>query len=111
LILDLRDTPSGGDTDVAERSSVALSTTRRDISASSNQERPPLSAGQLGQGCRCPRANGEATAFVLVDHWTGSMARGWRSALMRLSAHDCRNQDGWLLGGTGDFTLPHTGVQ
>ena len=48
---------------------------------------------------------------VLVDHWTGSMGEGLAIGLDAAKrATIVGTKMAGLLGGTADFTLPHTGV-
>ena len=48
---------------------------------------------------------------VLVDHWTGSMGEGLAVGFDAVAhATVVGTKMAGLLGGTGDFTLPHSGV-
>jgi hypothetical protein len=113
LIVDLRNTPSGGSTDVAEP------ILGRFISRSAAYQR----VFDPGPGKHFPkdswlkpvRPRGpfvvQAKLVVLVDHWTGSMGEGMAigfDALHRATVVGTRMAD--LCGGTGEFVLPHTGI-
>ena len=113
LILDLRDTPSGGSTDVAEP------ILGRFITKPAGYQR----VFNPGPGKHFPkdswlktvRPRGpftiQAKLVVLVDHWTGSMGEGMAigfDALHRATVVGTRMAD--LCGGTGEFVLPHTGI-
>jgi C-terminal processing protease CtpA/Prc len=112
FILDLRDTPSGGDTDVAEPM------LGRFIDTPTSYQR----VFELGSGRRFPQDSWakdvdprepvvKQPLVVLVDHWTGSMGEGLAigfDAAKRATIVGTKMAG--LLGGTSDFTLPHTHV-
>ena len=112
LILDLRNTPSGGDTDVAEPILA------RFITAPLSYQRvfEPSSGGSFPKDswtkdidARDPPV--KQPLVVLVDHWTGSMGEGLAigfDAAKRATIVGTKMAG--LLGGTSDFTLPHTHV-
>lgn len=112
LILDLRNTPSGGDTDIAEP------ILGRFIETPLAYQRvfEPAAGGHFPQDSWTkdidPRAPAvEQPLVILVDHWTGSMGEGLAigfDAAKRATIVGTKMAG--LLGGTGDFTLPHTQV-
>jgi carboxyl-terminal processing protease len=111
LILDLRDTPSGGNTSVAEP------ILGRFVVRPGGYQR----VFDPGLGKRFPRDSwlkelnprGPAIAarlVVLVDHWTGSMGEGMAIGLDGLHrATIVGTRMAGLSGGTGQFALPRTG--
>ena len=112
LILDLRNTPSGGDTDVAEP------ILGRFIEAPLSYQR----VFEPGSGRRFPQDSWtkdidpreppvKQPMVVLVDHWTGSMGEGLTVGLDAAKrATIVGTKMAGLLGGTSDFTLPHSHV-
>jgi carboxyl-terminal processing protease len=112
FILDLRNTPSGGDTDVAEPILA------RFITAPLSYQRvfEPSSGGSFPKDswtkdidARDPPV--KQPLVVLVDHWTGSMGEGLTigfDAAKRATIVGTKMAG--LLGGTSDFTLPRTHV-
>ncbi|MEO1967472.1 MAG: S41 family peptidase [Sphingomonadaceae bacterium] len=113
VILDLRDTPSGGNTDVAEPILGRL------IAHTGHYQRigaPDMrSYGTKGSVLRPIAPRGpftlSAPLVVLVDRWTGSMGEGMTVGLKALDrAKVVGARMAGLRGGTQDFTLPHTGI-
>jgi C-terminal processing protease CtpA/Prc len=113
LIVDLRDTPSGGNTDVAEpmlgRFTARTAAYQRVFDPGAGRRFPRDS--WLKQVA--PRGPFTVTAnvIVLADHWTGSMGEGMA---IGLNAFDHAQIVGTtmarLSGGTGEFVLPNTRV-
>lgn len=112
LILDLRNTPSGGDSDVAEPvlghfidreagyqrvfNPAPGKSFPKDSWVKPVKPRAPHFAGRL---------------VVLSDHWTGSMGEGMTVGLDGLHrAVTVGTAMAGLSGGTGPFTLPHSGI-
>jgi C-terminal processing protease CtpA/Prc len=112
LILDLRNTPSGGDTDVAEP------LLGRFISAATGYQRVfepalgrsyPKDSWVKDVDPREPLV--KQPLVVLVDHWTGSMGEGLAigfDAVKRATVVGTKMAG--LLGGTGEFTLPNSQI-
>jgi carboxyl-terminal processing protease len=112
LILDLRNTPSGGDTDVAEP------ILGRFISAATGYQRVfepalgrsyPKDSWVKDVDPREPVV--KQPLVVLVDHWTGSMGEGLAigfDAVKRATVVGTKMAG--LLGGTGEFTLPNSQI-
>ncbi|HEX9138428.1 MAG TPA: S41 family peptidase [Steroidobacteraceae bacterium] len=112
LILDLRNTPSGGSTDVAEPI----------LGRFINKSSPYQRVFEPGPGKSYPKDSWLKTAIprapyvqaklvVLVDHWTGSMGEGIAigfDALRR--AQIVGTAMAGLRGGTGEFTLPNSKI-
>ena len=109
LILDLRNTPSGGSTDVAEP------ILGRFISRTSAYQRVfdpgpgktfPKDSWLKTVAPRGPQV--KAKLVVLVDHWTGSMGEGMTIGLDALRrARIVGTRMAGLCGGTDEFTLPN----
>jgi carboxyl-terminal processing protease len=112
LILDLRETPSGGTTDVAEP------ILGRFISKTSAYQRVfdpgpgktfPRDSWLKTIAPRGPRVN--AKLVVLVDHWTASMGEGIAIGFHALHrAKIVGTPMAGLRGGTGEFTLPNSKI-
>ncbi len=108
LILDLRNTPSGGSTDVGEP------ILGRFISKTSAYQRVfdpgpgktyPKDSWLKTAAPRAPQV--KARLVVLVDHWTGSMGEGMTIGFDALHrAKIVGTSMAGLCGGTGEFTLP-----
>jgi carboxyl-terminal processing protease len=114
LILDLRDTPSGGNTTVA-RGILGRFTTRE-----MPYQKHMLPEEERQYGIRrswielvSPRgafASG-APVVILVDHWTGSMGEGIAIGLDGMGAATVVGTEmARLLGATSGITLPNTGI-
>ncbi len=112
LVLDLRNTPSGGDTNVAEPIlgrflDNAIGYQR--VFEPGSGHRFPQDSWVKDVDARAPTVKQPLVA--LVDHWTGSMGEGLAIGLDGTKrATIVGTRMAGLLGGTGDFTLPHTGV-
>lgn len=112
FILDLRNTPSGGDTDVAEPI----------LAHFINAPTPYQRVFEPGSGRRFPQDSWtkdvdprepivKQPLVVLVDHWTGSMGEGLAIGLDAMGrAPIVGTKMAGLLGGTSDFVLPKTRV-
>jgi len=112
LILDLRNTPSGGSTDVGEP------ILGRFISKTAAYQR----VFDPGPGKTYPKDSWLKTAaprppqekarlVVLVDHWTGSMGEGMTIGFDALHrAKIVGTPMAGLRGGTGEFTLPNSKI-
>lgn len=108
LILDLRNTPSGGSTEVAEPilgRLIAAPAGYQQVFVPGHDARPWTK--QLA-----PRAPHEARPLVvLVDRWTGSMAEGMAIGLDALGrATVIGTPMSGLRGGISSVTLPHSGI-
>lgn len=108
LVLDLRNTPSGGSTDVAEpilgrfveRAAPYQQVFDRAV------DRAPWSKPVAPRPPYEPRP-----LVVLVDHWTGSMGEGMAIGLDGLGrARVVGTAMAGLQGGISSFTLPRTGI-
>ena len=112
LILDLRDTPSGGDTDVAEPilgRFIDNAMAYQRVFEPGSGRRFPQDSWAKDVDARPPAV--KQPLVVVVDHWTGSMGEGLAigfDAAKRATVVGSKMAG--LLGGTGDFTLPHTQV-
>ncbi len=112
LILDLRNTPSGGDTDVAEPILGHF------VNSAFGYQRvfEPSSGGRFPDNSWVKDVDGRDPFYkqpvvVLVDHWTGSMGEGLAVGLDATKrATVVGTKMAGLLGGTGEFVLPHTQV-
>jgi carboxyl-terminal processing protease len=113
LILDLRDTPSGGDSDVAEpiigRFIARPAAYQRVFDPAPGKRFPKDSWLKTVQ----PRGpfTARARLVVLVDHWTGSMGEGMAvgfDALHRATIVGAPMAG--LRGGTSEFVLPRTAI-
>ena len=112
LILDLRNTPSGGNTDVAEP------ILGRFIAGRVGYQRVfdpgPDKSFPKDSWVRWVRSRGETVTqplAVLVDRWTGSMGEGMAIGFdgMKRAAVVGTRMAG-LCGATSDFTLPKSGI-
>ncbi len=114
LILDLRDTPSGGNTTVAR--GIMGRFIRRDMP----YQKHSLPAEERQYGTKrswielaSPRGEFTYTApmVVLVNHWTGSMGEGITIGLDGMKrAIIVGTEMARLLGATSGIKLPHTGI-
>lgn len=112
LILDLRNTPSGGDTDVAEpilARFVATPLSYQRVFEPGSGRTFPNDSWTKDIDPRDPTV--KQPLVVLVDHWTGSMGEGLTVGLDAAKrATIVGTKMAGLLGGTSDFTLPHSHV-
>jgi carboxyl-terminal processing protease len=114
LILDLRDTPSGGN------SSIARGILGRFVGRESPYQKHVLTSEERETGIRrswlelvSPRGPFvyRRPLAVLVDHWTGSMGEGVAIGLDAVaSATIVGTSMAGLAGGTYHLTLPRTGI-
>lgn len=114
LILDLRDTPSGGNTTVAR--GIMGRFIRRDTA----YQKHSLPAEERRYGTKrswvelvSPRGEFIYTApvVVLVNHWTGSMGEGITIGMDGMRrATVVGTEMARLLGATSGIRLPHTGI-
>ncbi|MEJ0027807.1 MAG: S41 family peptidase [Rhizomicrobium sp.] len=112
LILDLRNTPSGGNTDVAEP------ILGRFISAPSGYQRVfdprPGKVAPAGSWVRKVAPRGTTVTqplAVLVDRWTGSMGEGMAIGFDGMTrATIVGTRMAGLCGATSDVTLPRSGI-
>lgn len=114
LILDLRDTPSGGNT------TVARGIMGRFIRREMPYQRHSIPAEERLYGTRrswieivSPRGEFSymAPVVVLVNHWTGSMGEGIAIGLDGMArATVVGTEMAGLLGATSQITLPHTRI-
>ena len=112
FILDLRNTPSGGDTDVAEPilgRFIESPTPYQRVFEAGSGRRFPQDSWTKDVDPREPTV--KQPLVVLVDHWTGSMGEGLAigfDAAKRATIVGTKMAG--LLGGTTDFTLPHSRI-
>ncbi|MFM7412293.1 MAG: S41 family peptidase [Planctomycetota bacterium] len=113
LILDLRDTPSGGNTTVAR----AIMGRLVDTEAAYQRHEAPWEDRRFGVRRAwlelvAPRAAAyRRPVVVLVDRWTASMGEGLAAGLDGLGrATVVGTRMAGLLGGTRGYTLPHSGI-
>jgi carboxyl-terminal processing protease len=112
LVLDLRNTPSGGNTDVAEP------IMGRFIDKEAPYQRVfvpgPGKTFDKDSWLKTVKPRGETVTkpmVVLVDRWTGSMGEGMAIGFDALGrAKIVGTRMAGLLGGIGDFKLPRTGI-
>jgi C-terminal processing protease CtpA/Prc len=114
LVLDLRDTPSGGNTTVAR---AILS---RFVEAEAPYQRHAIPAEERRYGVKrtwveivAPRGPFayRAPVAVLVSHWTGSMGEGLAIGMDAVAmATVVGTRMAGLLGATYGFRLPNTGI-
>jgi C-terminal processing protease CtpA/Prc len=114
LILDLRDTPSGGNTTVAR--GIMGRFIRRDMP----YQRHSIPAEERRYGTRrswielvSPRGEFTYTApvVVLANHWTGSMGEGMTIGMDGMQrATVVGTEMARLVGATSGIRLPHTGI-
>jgi carboxyl-terminal processing protease len=112
LILDLRNTPSGGNTDVAEpmmgRFIARAAGYQRVFEPGAGKQFPKDSWVKTVEP-RAPTVT--ARLAVLVDHWTGSMGEGMAIGFDALKrAQIVGTPMARLCGGTEVFKLPATGI-
>lgn len=105
-ILDLRDTPGGGSTDIAE----PIMGRFIDEAGGYQRIRPPGEAEWVKQVS--PRGwTAEGPLVVLAGHWTGSMGEGMAIGLDGLRRADVFGNDmAGLAGGVDTFVLDRTGL-
>jgi carboxyl-terminal processing protease len=113
LILDLRNTPSGGDTDVAEPILGRFITRRRGYQRFLDPG--PGKTLAKDSWVRAVDARGPFTAkmplVVLVDRWTGSMGEGMTIGLDAMKrAQIVGARMAGLCGATQTIALPHSGI-
>ena len=114
LILDLRDTPSGGNTTVAR----AIMSRLVAADAAYQKHEAPWEERRFGVRRSwlelvAPRgpATYEEPVVILVDRWTASMGEGLAVGLDGLGrATVVGTRMAGLLGGTRAYTLPHSGI-
>ncbi|WP_284198389.1 S41 family peptidase [Chitinimonas prasina] len=114
LILDLRDTPGGGNSKIAR----AIMSRFIAVEAAYQRHDLPLEAQQTGIARAWlelvqPRGPFQYTRplVVLVDHWTGSMGEGLAIGLHGLGrAQVVGTAMAGLLGATYTIPLPHSGI-
>jgi C-terminal processing protease CtpA/Prc len=114
LIVDLRDTPSGGNTDVAR------GILGRFVSREVPYQKHVLPSEERETGIRrswlelvSPRQGAVygRPVVVLVDHWTGSMGEGLAIGFDATAAGQIIGTPmAGLAGATDGVTLPHTGI-
>jgi C-terminal processing protease CtpA/Prc len=114
LIVDLRDTPSGGNT------SVARAILGRFVSREVPYQKHVLPSEERETGIRrswlelvSPREGAVygRPVVVLVDHWTGSMGEGLAIGFDATAAGQIVGTPmAGLAGATAGVTLPHTGI-
>lgn len=113
LVLDLRMTPSGGDTEVAEPMLgrfIAKTSGYQRVFEPRPGRRFPDDSWVKTLSPRGPWVV-EQDLVVLVDRWTGSMGEGMAIGLDALGrAEVVGTRMAGLLGGVGTFKLPRTGV-
>jgi len=114
LVLDLRDTPSGGNT------TVARAIMSRFVEAEAPYQRHSIPAEERQYGVKrtwveivSPRGPFayRAPVVVLVSHWTGSMGEGLAIGMdAACAATVVGTRMAGLLGATYSFRLPKTGI-
>jgi C-terminal processing protease CtpA/Prc len=114
LVLDLRDTPSGGNTTVAR--AIMGRFIRRELP----YQKHSIPAEERLYGTRrswielvSPRGafSYSAPAVILVDHWTGSMGEGIAIGMDGMRrATIVGTEMARLIGATSGITLPNTGI-
>lgn len=114
LILDLRDTPGGGNTTVA-RGIMGRFLEREGVYQKHGLPEEERGTGVKRSWMEIVSPRGErpyrAPVVVLVDHWTGSMGEGiaiGMDGLKRATVVGTRMAG--LLGATHQFALPHSGI-
>lgn len=112
IVLDLRDTPSGGSTDIAEpimgRFITKTQPYQRVFDPGPGKQFPK-DAWTKTVSPRAPLVN--ARLIVLVDHWTGSMGEGMAIGLDAMHrATIVGTEMARLCGATDEFKLPNTGI-
>ena len=114
LILDLRDTPSGGNTTVA-RGIMGRFLEREGFYQKHSLPEEERTSGVKRSWMEVVSPRGElpykAPVVVLVDHWTGSMGEGIAIGLDGLKrATVVGTKMAGLLGATHQITLPNSGI-
>ena len=112
LVLDLRNTPSGGNTDIAEpimgRFIAKTADYQRIFEPAAGKQFPRDSWLKTVEP-RAPRVTARLT--VLVNHWTGSMGEGMAIGFDAMKrAQIVGTPMARLCGGTESFKLPGTGI-
>jgi carboxyl-terminal processing protease len=112
LILDLRNTPSGGNTDIRRADHGAVHRQDRRISAHLRTRRRQAIPADSWLKTVAPRApQVTARLIVLVNHWTGSMGEGMAIGFDAMKrAQIVGTPMARLCGGTESFELPKTGI-
>jgi carboxyl-terminal processing protease len=112
LVLDLRNTPSGGNTDVAEPIMgrfITGTTEYQRIFEPGAGRRFPQDSWLKTVAPRTPQVT--AKLVVLVNHWTGSMGEGMAIGFDAMKrARVVGTPMARLRGGTESFELPRTGI-
>ena len=112
LVLDLRNTPSGGNTDVAEPIMgrfVSKTAAYQRIFEPGAGKRFPQDSWLKTVEPRPPQVT--AKLVVLVNHWTGSMGEGMAIGFDAIErARIVGTPMARLCGGTEGFELPNTGI-
>jgi C-terminal processing protease CtpA/Prc len=112
LILDLRNTPSGGDTDVAEPilgRFISKTAAYQRVFDPGPGKTYPKDSWLKTAAARAPQV--KTRLVVLVDHWTGSMGEGMTIGFDALHrARIVGAPMAGLRGGTGEFTLPNSKI-
>jgi C-terminal processing protease CtpA/Prc len=112
LIFDLRNTPSGGSTDIAEPIMgrfIATSAAYQRIFEPGAGKHFPQDSWLKTVEPRAPQVT--AKLVVLVNHWTGSMGEGMAIGFDALGrAKIVGTAMARLCGGTEEFELPNTGI-
>jgi C-terminal processing protease CtpA/Prc len=112
IILDLRNTPGGGNTDVAEPilgRFIAKTEPYQRVFDPGPGKHSPEDSWLKTVAPRPPLVN--ARLIVLVDHWTGSMGEGMAIGLDAMHrATIVGTHMAGLCGGTGEFVLPNTRI-
>ncbi|MEO8061238.1 MAG: S41 family peptidase [Pseudomonadota bacterium] len=112
LIFDLRNTPSGGNTDIAEPMMgrfIARSAEYQRIFEPAADKHFPQDSWLKTVEPRAPQVT--AKLAVLVNHWTGSMGEGMAIGFDAMKrAQIVGTPMARLCGGTESFELPKTGI-
>jgi carboxyl-terminal processing protease len=112
LVLDLRNTPSGGNTDIAEPIMgrfIAKTAEYQRIFEPAAGKRFPQDSWAKTVAPRAPQVT--AKLVVLVNHWTGSMGEGMAIGFDAMKrARIVGTPMARLCGGTESFELPKTGI-
>jgi len=112
LVFDLRNTPSGGNTDIAEPIMgrfIAAPAEYQRIFEPAAGKRFPQDSWLKTVEPRAPQIT--ANLVVLVNHWTGSMGEGMAIGFDAMKrARIVGTPMARLCGGTESFELPRTGI-
>lgn len=112
IILYLRDTPSGGSTDIAEPIMgrfIAKTQPYQRVFDPAPGKQFPKDSWTKTVAARAPLVN--ARLIVLVDHWTGSMGEGMAIGLDAMHrATIVGTEMARLSGATDEFKLPNMGI-